>query len=308
MNRRMFLAAFAALATALPAFGYPPKLDRAATDATLEPTAAGTAGDDAAEKKIRVLFVTQSQGFRHGPVTRQGGELAPAEVAMKQLAQQTGEFEVDCTQDVAADFTKKNLQNYDVVMFYTTLDLPISQEDRDYFFTDWLKQPGHGFVGIHSASDTFHDYEPYWDMVGGTFDGHPWNAGENVVLTVHDPGHPTMKPFGGASVDWTDEIYQYKHWQPEKVRVLMSLDMAKTPLKKPYHVPVAWVKDYGGGRVYYNNLGHRDDTWTKRPFLDSVLAGIQWAAGRIDGDAEPNPEVSAQEEAKAKAAAGDAAN
>ncbi|MDQ3331885.1 MAG: ThuA domain-containing protein, partial [Planctomycetota bacterium] len=88
------------------------------------------------------------------------------------------------------------------------------------------------------------------------------------------------------------------------VHVLMSLDMAKTELKKPYHVPVAWVKNYGEGRVYYNNLGHNNETWTKKPFLDSILAGIKWVTGEVEGDATPNPEVSAKEEEKAKAAAG----
>ena len=107
-------------------------------------------------------------------------------------------------------------------------------------------------------------------------------------MSVHDTDHPTMKPFGSDSVQWTDEIYQYSHWQPEKVRVLMSLDMAKTDTKRPYHVPVAWVKDYGGGRMYYNNLGHRTETWTAKPFLDSMLAGILWVSGRTqDGSAAP---------------------
>ncbi len=276
--------------------------------AALAVAASALAADDAAKTSDgdvpRVLYVTQSQGFEHGSVKRQGTQLSPSEIAMRQLAQQSGKFTIDVTQDAAADFTKENLQNYDVVMFYTTGNLPIAEADLDYFFKEWLRQPGHGFIGIHSATDTYHDYEPYWDMVGGTFNGHPWNAGATVTLAIHDPDHPTMKPFGGASVEWTDEIYQYKNWQPEKVRVLMSLDMAKTSLKKPYHVPVAWVKEYGEGRVYVNNLGHREDTWTKQPFLESLLAGIQWASGQGDAAADPNPEQSSRQEQLAKQAAG----
>jgi type 1 glutamine amidotransferase len=290
INRRLFLSAAALLAATVPAF--------AADEAAQKSDASKS------DKKPRVLFVTQSKGFVHGAVNRRGRQLAPAEIAMQQLAQQTGEFEIDMTQDVESDFTKKNLQNYDVVMFYTTGDLPIALEDRDYFFKEWLRQPGHGFIGVHSASDTFHNYEPYWDMVGGTFAGHPWTWQATVAITVHDPDHPTMKPFGGKQVEWQDEIYQYTHWQPEKVKVLMSLDMEKTALKKPYHVPVAWVKDYGQGRVYYNNLGHNDGTWTEKPFLDSLLAGIKWVTGEVEGDASPNPDVSAKEVEKAKAAAG----
>ncbi|MEZ6063360.1 MAG: ThuA domain-containing protein [Planctomycetaceae bacterium] len=253
-------------------------------------------------KPSRVLMLTQSAGFRHGSVTRPADKLAPAEISMIQLGKQTGLYTVDCTQDAAADFTKENLQNYDIVMFYTTLNLPIADNDLQYFLNDWLKQKGHGFIGFHSASDTFHDYQPYWDMVGGTFDGHPWGAGTTVTISVHEPDHPTMKPFG-SEFQIRDEIYQYKNWQPEKVRVLMSLDMSKCEPSKPYHVPVAWVKSWGDGRVYYNNLGHNETTWADQRFLDSVTAGVKWIRGDVDGESAPNPDVSAAQEDLAKQAA-----
>lgn len=262
-----------------------------------------------AADKTKVLFVTQSKGFTHGSVRRKE-KLAPAEVAMIQLGEQTGKFDVDCTQDVAADFTKENLQKYDIVMFYTTGALPIAEEDKDYFINDWLKQKGHGFIGVHSATDTFHSKNPkqaeqykwYWDMVGGSFNGHPWGAGSTVTMTVHDPEHATMKPFG-SEYTHRDEIYQYYNWQPEKVRVLMSLNMEKTQLKKPYHVPVAWCKAWDKGKVYVNNMGHREDTWTNKDFLVSLANAVDWIKGDAEGSTKVNPEVSAAEEEKAKAAA-----
>ena len=258
----------------------------------------------AAEKPSRVLFVTQSAGFRHGSVTRPEGKLAPAEIALTQLGQQTGTFEVDCTQDCAADFTKSNLQNYDIVAFYTTLDLPIADEDREYFFKEWLPQKGHGVLGFHSAGDTFHEYEPYWDMMGGTFIGHPWNSNAKVTLINHDPENPCVQPFGQDFVI-QDEIYMYRHWQPEKVRVLLSLDYARSPTTSEvptahgYHVPVCWVKEYGQGRVYYNNLGHNEASWTNPAYLQSITNAVAWMRGEVEVDATPNPDVSAAQEEKA---------
>lgn len=246
-------------------------------------------------------MLTQSVGFRHGSVNRQQKDLSPAEISMVQLGQTSELFTVDCSQDAAADFTKENLQNYDVVMFYTTGKLPIAASDLDYFFDDWLKQDGHGFIGFHSATDTFKDYEPYWDMVGGSFNGHPWGAGTTVTIAVHEPDHPTMAAFG-REFQIRDEIYQYKNWQPEKVRVLMSLDMSKCKPSKPYHVPVAWVKNYGKGRVFVNNLGHNESTWRDERFLKSVTAAVKWVRGDVPGPAAPNPELSAEQEATAKAA------
>lgn len=255
------------------------------------------------KKKSRVLMLAQSAGFMHGSVRRPAADkLAVAEVAMMQLGEKTGLFQVDCTQDAASDFTRDNLKNYDIVMFYTTGALPIAEADRDYFFKEWLTAKGHGFVGFHSAADTYGDYQPYWDMVGGTFNGHPWNAGDTVTIKVHDAAHPLMKSFG-PEFTIRDEIYQYKNWQPEKVRVLMSLDMSKCKPSMPYHVPVAWVKNYGEGRVYFNNLGHNETSWTDERYLTSITEAVKWIRGEVELDATPNPNLSAEQEKVAKAAA-----
>jgi len=251
------------------------------------------------KKAARMLLVTQSAGFKHGSVSRKDGALSPAERAMTDLGVSSNLFRVDCTQDVSK-ITKEQLDGYDIVMFYTTLDLPFDPEVRDYLFNTWVKQKGHGFIGAHSAADTYHNYEPYWEMIGGTFDGHPWNANEKVTVTVHDTEHPVTKPWG-KEFEITDEIYKFKHWQPEKVHVLMSLNMAKTGQKHPYHVPIAWVKNYGDGKVFHMSLGHREDVWTNPVFMQSMLGGVKWVLGQEPGDATPNPQVSAAQDAKSKA-------
>lgn len=251
-------------------------------------------------KKARILFVTQSKGFTHSAVRRKGGKLSYAEQVMTELGVSSGGFRVECTQDCARDFTRERLDNADIVMFYTTGTLPIAQDVLDYFFKDWLRQPGHGFIGTHSAADTFHEYEPYWDMIGGTFNGHPWGAGETVTISVHDTKHPVAKPWGSEFVI-RDEIYRFKNWQPEKVHVLMSLNMEKTSKKAGYHVPVCWVKNYGQGKVMHMSLGHREDVWSNPTYQQSLLAGVQWIMGNVEGDATPNPEVSAAEQKKAEA-------
>ena len=260
----------------------------------------GQAQAQEATAGARILMVTQSKGFKHGSVSRKNDELAPSEQALTKLGISSGLFRVDCTQDVEKEFTKENLQNYDIVFFYTTGNLPIKEENLDYFFNTWLKQKGHGFIGTHSSTDTFHNYKPYWDMIGGTFNGHPWGSGSKVSITVHDKQHPASKVWGDE-FEIQDEIYRFKNWQPEKVRVLMSLNMAKTEKKEPYHVPIAWVKNYGEGKVFYISLGHREDVWTNDTYMQSLLGGIKWVLNQAEGDATPNPDLSAAQEVKAKA-------
>jgi type 1 glutamine amidotransferase len=256
------------------------------------------------KKKIKMLMLTQSGSFRHDPVARPDGQksqLSAAEIAVTQLGQQSGLFEVHCTQDAAADFTKENLQKYDLVFFYTQGEqLKIKEEDLDYFFKEWLPAKGHGFIGTHSATDTFCNYKPYWDMIGGSFDGHPWGSGTTVTIKVHEPKHPAVSMWGDE-FQIKDEIYQYKNWQPEKVRVLMSLDMSKCQPKGDRHVPVSWVKQYGEGKVFYTNLGHNRETWTNKTFVKHLEGGIRWVLGLEQGDATPNPELSKVENEKAKA-------
>jgi hypothetical protein len=265
--------------------------------------AAENSSNSSASKPARILFVTQSFGFKHSAVTRKGGQLAPAEQAVTDWAKSSNLFTVDCTQDVLKDLTKENLQNYDIVMFYTTgtrKQWPVDDAILDYLCKDWAKQKGHAFIGVHSATDTLEDYQPYWEMIGGSFNQHPWTSKSKVAVIVDDPEHPICKPWG-KEFTITDEIYQIKNWQPEKVHELMSLDIGhsvfnkdvKNKITQPYHVPIAWCKEFGDGRVFYISLGHNESVWADPRYRDCLLAAIKWARGEISGTATPNPNVTA---------------
>ncbi len=273
-------------------------------------SSAPVAKSEDASAKTRILFLTQSTIFTHQPVKRAAGQLSSAEIVMTQFAQQH-QYEIVCSQDAQADFTPENLETFDIVMFYTQGWIPVSDEASHYFVNDWLRQKGHGFIAIHSASDSFHDPQNvekneqgrwYWEMLGGSFNGHPWSSREVVTLVGHDVDNPLSAPFG-KEYTLTEEIYQYHNWQPENVRVLLSLDMSKTSLKKPYHVPVSWCRLYGEGKIYYNNLGHNDTTWAKPEFLASISNAVDWITGKIEVNTTPNPEVSANQEKLSEEAA-----
>jgi hypothetical protein len=142
-------------------------------------------------------------------------------------------------------------------------------------------------------------------MIGGTFIGHPWNAGSTVTLVNHDPTNPLAQPFG-SEFTVKDEIYMYRNWKPENVRVLLSLDYSRSPTNAEvnvtygYHVPVCWVRQWGQGKVYFNNLGHNDASWTNPAYLQSITTAVKWIRGDVQADATPNPEVSAAQEQKAR--------
>jgi cytochrome c len=43
--------------------------------------------------------------------------------------------------------------------------------------------------------------------------------------------------------------------------------------------PIAWCRDFEGGRSWYTAGGHTDVTFSEPLFVEHLLGGIQWAMG-----------------------------
>jgi type 1 glutamine amidotransferase len=287
-TRRRLLAMAAALGLSALA----PSLSAAADAASAKPVEAAA---PAAGKKVKVLYLTQSMGFRHQPVTRKTpDELASSEKAFIEYGKTSGLFDVEATQD-AKVITPEKLSQIDVLAFYTTGALPISDENWKAV-QDWLASGKGGFIGIHSATDTQWDYKgpglTYTKFINGQFAGHPWGQGTAIKIATLDPQFPAVTPWAAAP-DHKDEIYQYKNYDPKAVRVLQCIDFEGTALKKPYFVPITWVREVGKGRVFYTNLGHTPATWEDPRFRTTVVEAVKWVTHQTAGSAEPNPDVQA---------------
>ncbi|HSH95011.1 MAG TPA: ThuA domain-containing protein [Roseimicrobium sp.] len=250
----------------------------------------------AAPKKVLVL--TQSKGFVHSVVKRPSpDELCLVEKTMIEIAGESGVFVTENSQDAIASLTKENLKQYDALFFYTTGTLLPAGEPREALL-DFVKS-GKGFIGVHSSSDTFADFKGYVDMINGNFGGHPWGSGTMVTYTNHEPKNAITAMYGDE-FSFKEETYQYKpgSYNPDSVRVLISLNMTKTEPKMPWHVPVCWVREFGDGRLFYTNFGHNESTWKDAKFHAHLIAGIRWALKLDQGPATPNPEVQAVETIK----------
>jgi type 1 glutamine amidotransferase len=228
----------------------------------------------------RLLVVTVTKGFRHGD------SIAVLEPILKELGEKGGGFTVDYVRDdadMAKKMTPEALKGYDGVLFgNTTGELPIPDKDA---FLKWIAE-GHAFIGTHAAADTYHDFRPYIDMIGGEFLTHGPQV--EVILNIEDKAHPASKMLGNKRFVF-DEIYLYKSYDRAKVHNLISMD--KHPnTKEPGYYPVAWCKMYDKGRVFYTSLGHRPDVWKTGWYQLHLIGGIRWALGLEKGDASvPNP-------------------
>jgi type 1 glutamine amidotransferase len=238
-------------------------------------------------KKKKLLVITESKGYVHDVVNRKGGQTCLVEDIITQLGENSGAFDVVCSQDSRKEITAENLKNFDAVYFYTTGELPLSDTQK----ADLLAfiRSGKGFAGSHSATDTFYRWPEYGLLIGGYFDGHPWHQTINVL--VEDTNHPATKHLG-KRFTIKDEIYQFRApYGRDKLHVLMRLDMGsvKEQGKRPDHDnALAWTHTFGKGRVFYTALGHREEVWRDSRYQQHLLGGLRYVLGLAGGDATPS--------------------
>jgi len=232
----------------------------------------------------QLLVYTGCKGFVHSAIPY-------ATAALEILGEKTGAFSVSTTDDVQV-FQPDRLNKYDGVCFNNTTGELFEDPALKASLLEFVRQ-GKGVIGLHAATDCFYQWPEFGELMGGYFAGHPWN--ETVTVKLDEPGHPLVKMFGGQPFAVADEIYQFKEpYSRQRLRVLLSLDIAKTDMTKPGiarqdgDFAVSWVRNYGLGRVFYCSLGHRHEVFWNRPVLEHYLAGIQFALGDLSADALPS--------------------
>jgi len=216
---------------------------------------------------IRVLMLTATAGFRHDsiPTARQ---------VMSALSSSTQEFTVTATEDLSA-ISAATLPGYDVLFFaLTSGELPFTADQKSAILS--FVTGGHGFVGVHSASDTLREWSDYGRLVGASFKEHPWTQRATVV--VEDTGHPATAAVGDRFT-LTEEFYVFDQNPRSSVHVLLRLDAGSVGSSGDY--PLGWVHPFGAGRSYYNALGHFPETWNDPRFQQQIVGAIRWAAGRV---------------------------
>jgi type 1 glutamine amidotransferase len=242
----------------------------AVTFATLLPLTYAPAR--AQDRPARILYFTHSAGYRH--------EVIPASrEILKQIGETAPRFEVTATEDVAV-FTAENLRRYGAVVFFTTGELPMDNAQKQALL-DFVRNGG-GFIGVHSATDTFYRWPEYGKLIGGYFDQHPWH--QAVRIDVADRSDPLVA-FIGPSMALSDEIYQIRDFDVGGSHVLLRLDPASVDLTRdnvhrhPYGWPLAWKRSSGNGRVFYSALGHEEGVWRDARYQKLLHNAVTWALG-----------------------------
>ncbi len=166
---------------------------------------------------------------------------------------------------------------------------------------------GGGIMGAHAACDAMdvkngkdpdEKFPAYPEMMGGRFAGHPWGAGNpEETFIIEDPRNPVLKGiWSGDEFKLQDEIYTFIEeygYNRNKQRILISLDFDRSPLgngddpmkhtrRKTKDFGVAWLKNFGKGRIFYGAFGHRLDVYWRNPEVcEMYMRGLQFASGDL---------------------------
>jgi uncharacterized protein len=254
-------------------------------------------------KPRKLLVFSLTNGFRHASI-------ATGKVALTELGKKTGAFSAIVSDDLA-NFEPDKITQFDAICFLSTTQdvfMPapaamktMNDEEKSAAkekaarlqksLMDYIES-GKGFVGIHAATDTLYSMPEYGRMIGGYFDGHPWNAGTEVQIDVEagQEKHPLAVMFAGQSMNFKEEIYQHKDpYSSKKQHILLRLNVEKSAQVKGLKredkdYGVAWARLHGKGRVFYCSLGHNHEMYWNDKILSHYLAGIQWSMGDLKAE------------------------
>lgn len=217
--------------------------------------------DDAPQ---RVLVFSKTEGWRHDSIPL-------AVETLRHLAGEAG-MGADATEDAAA-FDGANLARYRVVVFANTTGDVL--DDAQQRALEAFVRRGGGFLGVHSAADTEHDWPWYGRLVGAYFRTHPPGLQASRVQPERD-GRPT-----GDSWPARDELYNYADNPRPRVRVVATVEerLYEGGTMGADH-PITWCHAFDGGRAWYTGLGHDITIYAQPEFLSQLRRGLRYAAGR----------------------------
>lgn len=124
-----------------------------------------------------------------------------------------------------------------------------------------------GLVALHGASASFENSEKYQKMIGARFLTHP-EMGPVISCKIVDKNHPIVMGLKDFSI--VDEFYLQEYYPP--FQTLVSAEYGE------FTIPMAWVKNYGRGKVFYGALGHSTEQIAHPAFQTMLLNAVDWAS------------------------------
>ncbi len=134
---------------------------------------------------------------------------------------------------------------------------------------------GANAVVIHCAMHTYRDakIDDWRQMLGVTSRRHDHKS--NYLVKNVKADHPAMKDFPAEWTTPSDELYIIEKAWPNMEVLATSVSEKTAELH-----PVIWTNTHGKARVFGTTFGHANETFEDQVFLDVVINGLKWAAGK----------------------------
>ena len=237
-----------------------------------------------------------------------------ANLAFTLMGAKTGAFETVISKDPSV-FKPENLRRFDAVFLNNTVGNLFEDPGLRQSLLEFVYGGG-GLLGVHGTSVAFtrwpgahEDWPEFGIMLGARGANHRDND-EHVFIKLDDPNHPLNQPFGGKGFEYRDEFFRvHGPYSRHRVRVLLAIDTEKTDMnqgpargncfREDNDYALAWVRQYGRGRVFYCTIAHNPYVFWDPKMLQFYLAATQFALGDLPAPTLPSnrltPAVRAQE-------------
>ncbi|MFH1716650.1 MAG: ThuA domain-containing protein [Planctomycetota bacterium] len=241
------------------------------------------------------------------------GSIPTASTAFTLMGERTGAFETVVSKDPSV-FKPDNLRRFDAVFLNNTVGNLFEDPALRQSLVEFVYGGG-GLLGVHGTTAAFtfwpgarEDWPEFGVMLGARGANHR-DSDEHVFIKLDEPDHPVNQPFGGRDFDYRDEFFRvHEPYSRDRVRVLMSIDTDKTQfqgqprgncIREDNDYALAWVRQYGKGRIFYCTIGHNPYVFWDPKMLQFYLAATQFALGDLAAPTTPNakltPAIRAQE-------------
>lgn len=203
--------------------------------------------------------------------------------AVAAIAQRKG-WHVQFTQSGGA-FNPATLKKFDAVLWNNVSGDVLTLSQRAAF-QDYLEKGG-GYAGLHGAAG---DVTYFWDwypdtLIGARFAGHPIDPPYQETRVMVNEQHFLAE---GLPTEWlmTEEWYAFKtNPKLSGAKVLLSLDESMysqtgfvgEDISMGGDHPIAWTKCIGKGRMFYNGIGHKPETYSHPINVRVIENGLSWA-------------------------------
>lgn len=220
----------------------------------------------AEEPAIRVLIVTGED--YEGHLWR---ETTPT---VRKALEQDKRFDVRVVED--PDFlVSPTIANYDVIFLHFKNYPPLPHATAAQENLANLVKRGKGLVLFHFACGAFEDWPEFANLAGRVWDrktGHDPRG--PFAVNIIEPQHPIMQGLQDFQAD--DELYTCLVGD----RPVHVLATARSKITGNDH-PMAFVFEYGKGRVFHTPLGHDPRAIEMPGVAELIRRGCLWTANRL---------------------------